>query len=159
MQAACAGTFPAVREAVRRQSSVGHFMLILIAVYLLFPYINDRLTGEPRIFAELSTSVSETHGIIVTDTIQVKQANKGTRNNLLLASDGTIMCLKTWPNIWMVNKSRDYALEAFVDCDKPVTMPFRVCSVFIVNSKGGIYRRFGDDYSFCSPLVSPIMNG
>lgn len=153
------GKYPALRDTIARQSTVGNVMLILIAIYLLSPYISDRLMNEPSLRAEISTSFSSSKGVLVHDKIRVSNTNRGTRNNILMDKDGTIMCLKSWPNMWMKNRDREYSLEAFVGCDKAVTVPFRVCSVFVVNSRGGIYRRFGDDNEFCSEYMNPITNG
>lgn len=145
---------PALRGTVERQTRTGNLAILFLAPWMLVPYLVDKYRGEPYISVALSQEYNESGDSIINESIDVKYPNRGSRNNVVYDTNGTIICLKNLVSYWSESKSRSWYFPAFVDCNEPL-VPYRVCTVFSVYSKGGIERKFGDNKDFCTDLITP----
>lgn len=144
---------PALYDTFKRQTRAGNLVLILMAVWLIFPYTNDKLRGIPFISSELSFMYDDTK-LYIRDNITIKYPNSGNRSNIIIDEDNKILCTKNWNYLWDKSQSTVWNMDAFVGCEAP-DRPFKVCSVFSVNSRSGIERKFGGGLEFCTGIIDP----
>lgn len=144
---------PALKGTLARQTRPGNLMILLLAVWLIFPYIIDKYRNEPSIFTSLEY-FSENEVYYIKDSISVKFSNRGSRNNYLIDEKDRVICAKNAVSFWNQSKTTVWRMDAFVGCGAPL-VPFKVCSIFNIYSKSGIERKFGANNEFCTPIIYP----
>lgn len=144
---------PAIKSLIDRQFTAGNIVLIIMAIWMLGPYVIDRARGEPAIQVKLTLQQEESEYFIKED-IRVKYPNRGVRTNVAVDSDDRILCANNYESYWDRSRFRVWSFRAFTGCNVPL-VPFRVCSVFSVRSKSGIERKLGGDGEICSQAVVP----
>ena len=145
---------PALKDTIVRQTRVGNLAVLFLAIVLMSTYALDKWRGEPFISAVLAQEYDENHNVLIREDINVKYPNRGSRNNVVYDQKGRIMCLKNLVTYWQESRQRIWYLEAFVGCEEP-KVPFQVCTIFSVYSKGGIEKKFGGNRDFCTPFIFP----
>lgn len=147
---------PAIKKTIERQTRLGNLIILLLAVWLIFPYAIDKYRNEPSISSSLKY-FSENEISYIKDDISIKFPNRGSRNNFMMDDKNRIICAKNVVSFWNQSKATVWYMDAFVGCEAPL-VPFRVCSVFSIYSKSGIERKFGANNEFCTTMIHPKTN-
>lgn len=146
---------PALRNTFIRQTHIGHLAILFLAFWVFGQYGIDKWRGEPFISVVLAQEYDENHTVVIREDINVKYPNRGLRNNLAYDNQGRILCLKNIVSYWNKSRQRIWYLDAFLDCPEP-RVPYQVCTVFSVYSKGGIEKKFGANKEFCTAIIQPV---
>ena len=145
---------PALRGTFNRQSHKGNLAILFLAAWMVVPWAIDKWRGEPFISAVLAQEYDENGEVIIRENISVKYPNRGSRNNVAYDEKGRIVCLKNLVSYWNTSSQLVWYLDAFIGCQEP-RVPYQVCTIFSVYSKGGIEKKFGAYKSFCTPMIHP----
>lgn len=140
---------PALKKTFTRQSTAGNVVLLLIALWVFYPYLIDRYRGEPAIQSSLSHEFDD-NAHYIHEITKVKHPNRGSRINVVYDNKDRIICSKNIVSYWDKDRDVTWNLKAFADCDASTSGIVRACSIFSVYSKSGIERKFGSDKSICT---------
>lgn len=139
------------RAMLRRQSTPGAIVLIVMALIVFGPKLLDVYRGHPWIESKLIV-VELTNGrLVVEDTTYTTGSASGVRANTVESDVGEILCAYNHYNTWLGERKRNWTMEAFSACAVP-KQPFRVCSRFHVESDHGRRGSFGP---YCSQIYGP----
>ena len=144
---------PALKDVVERHSSPTNVMVMLAAALVLTPYVVDRIMRQPLIDVQLTYVKPDPEtgrtGIIRSKH-DVSMAVRGQRHNIVYDNENNIICSKPYTWYWDKDAEATWSLSAFADCESVPLVPFKICSIFSLQSKSGIERKFGQDYEFCT---------
>lgn len=149
---------PALKSTMTRQTRIGNLFWLFCAVWVIYPYIIDRYRGEPAIQSTL-TFVNEGHASFIKEETIVKYPNRGSRNNILYDEHNNIMCMRNVVSIWENSFNISWDVKAFAQCAELPSTPFKACTIFSANSKSGIERKFGKDFTICTGYITVNTEG
>lgn len=147
---------PNLASTLRRQSTPGNAVLLVIAAIMFMPWLLDRYRDEPKIHGSLTfedSSLQRSQAILV--ETNVAYTNSGNRMVVTYDENNKIVCMRSWSNVWNKPTKNLWDFQAFTGCDVP-NFPFRVCTTFAIESMSGIKRFFGEGQEFCTEMVNPM---
>lgn len=149
---------PALQSTYLRQTKVGNLCWIICALWIFYPYVNDRIRGEPAIASKLEYAIKDNQ-IILNESTYVKYPNRGSRNNVIYDSHDNIVCLKNISSIWDKSFDTKWTLNAYSGCNAYPDEPIKACTIFSIYSKSGIERKVGKDEPICTEYFTVKTDG
>lgn len=140
---------PNLQRTMERWNAPSTWLILAMGIGFFGPaFYDSQVVEKPWVSTTLEIVDNATFGIIIKDNITTTTDVVGERLMWVEDESGTRVCHHSRHDGWNATDLRIWSIEAFFEgeCVRP-TVPFRVCSRFVVETDFGSHGRFGP---YCS---------
>lgn len=141
---------PNLKDTITRHKKPGNLAILILAIWLVIPYVIDKYRGEPYIHSSLFFLVQPTTTYIL-EEINVKHPNRGIKSVIVYDKENRIMCAKNFVSYWDKSYVRTWSIEAFTGCPEPQE-DYKICNIFSLTGISGVERVYGTEENYCTSM-------